>query len=311
MKTVAKLHKSKRLERGYALLLITFFVALLALATLAAAPNVITNARRDQEEEMIWRGKQYVRGIRMFYTKQHRFPQKLEDLYKPKTGMRFMRQAFKDPVNTTDGEWRLIYVGPNGMLIGSTKNRTVNIPAQGGGAVGVPAGSAGNGFGLSSNLQSSNSTFGGSSSSSSTPSGNPPNPGVNGAAGGGQDQADGQNSTDASGTLQEPTFTDTSGIIGGNIIGVGSKVNKQSIRWYEKAHNYRQFEFVWDPAQDGVGGQQAGIPLNNSNGIGSPAGGTPTTTSPFSPGGSSTFPNSSGTPLSAPPTNPGSPTPQN
>jgi hypothetical protein len=47
-------------------------------------------------------------------------------------------------------------------------------------------------------------------------------------------------------------------IVGGNIIGVGSKVNKESILWYDKATNYRQFEFVWDPTLDTITGRPTG-----------------------------------------------------
>src|ERR1700690_2609778 len=107
------------------------FLALLVLRTVALAPNLLTNSRRDKEEEMIWRGKQYVRGIRLYYQKTHKFPTELEDLYKPKTGMRFMRQAYKDPMNAVDGSWRLIYVGPNGQLIGSLKNRAPSLNLNG------------------------------------------------------------------------------------------------------------------------------------------------------------------------------------
>lgn len=70
-------------------------------------------------------------------------------------------------------------------------------------------------------------------------------------------------------------------IIGGNIIGVGSKVNQKSIIWYEKAKNYRQFEFIWDPSKEPVnGGTNAGVvgippqvPQNGSNSIFSSPGG--------------------------------------
>jgi len=51
-----------------------------------------------------------------------RFPTSLDDLTKPKLGsLRFMRQAYKDPMNKENGEWRLIYVGAAGQLIGSLK----------------------------------------------------------------------------------------------------------------------------------------------------------------------------------------------
>jgi len=90
----------------------------------------------------------------------------------------------------------------------------------------------------------------------------------------------------------------TTDVIGGNIIGVGSKVNKASVIWYDKAKNYRQFEFVWDPSKDPVNGGAAagviGVPpagtQNGSNGIfSSPTGnsgfgqqpsGSPTTGNP-------------------------------
>ena len=47
---------------------------------------------------MIWRGRQYVRGIKLYYRKTGRFPTSMDDLTKPKLGsLRFMRQAYKDP----------------------------------------------------------------------------------------------------------------------------------------------------------------------------------------------------------------------
>jgi hypothetical protein len=52
----------------------------------------------------------------------------------------------------------------------------------------------------------------------------------------------------------------TTDVVGGNIIGVGSKVNKASIIWYDKAKNYRQFEFIWDPSKEPInGGAAAGV----------------------------------------------------
>ena len=57
---------------------------------------------------------------------------------------------------------------------------------------------------------------------------------------------------------------DTPTLVGGSIIGVGSKINQSSIIVFEKAHNYRLFEFIWDPSKDlgiaGAPGQQIGMP---------------------------------------------------
>src|SRR6266850_2233394 len=112
----------KRGERGYALLTVIFLVTVLLISTMTVAPNIVTEGRREKEKDMIWRGKQYTRGVKLYYRKMGRFPTSLDDLTKPKLGsIRFMRQAYKDPMNKEDGTWRLIYVGAAGQLIGSLK----------------------------------------------------------------------------------------------------------------------------------------------------------------------------------------------
>jgi len=95
-------------------------------------------------------------------------------------------------------------------------------------------------------------------------------------------------------------------VIGGNIIGVGSKINKASVIWYDKAKNYRLFEFIWDPSKDMTTGRASvgiGTPVQNVNGS-NPTG---TPASPFSSGSN---PNPLGNPgpnqmppLQAPPPN--------
>src|SRR5258708_8291702 len=107
-------------EQGYAILLVLFLATLMLIGAMAIAPNVLTEGRRQKEKEMIWRGNQYARGVKLYYRKTGKFPTSLDDLTKPKLGsLRFMRQPYKDPMNAKDGEWRLIYVGPTGQLVGS------------------------------------------------------------------------------------------------------------------------------------------------------------------------------------------------
>lgn len=278
-------------QEGYALAIILFMVALMAVAITASTLNVVTNTRREKEEEMIWRGRQYVRGIRLYYGKLHRFPTALDDLYKPKTGLRFMRQAYKDPMNTVDGSWRMIYVGPNGQLIGSLKDRSVNIAGQATGGFGGAAGS-----GTPPAAGSSSSFFGSSNgfgSASSFGAGNQLSVGTNATQG--QPSTAGQptgasNTADPNDSLQTQPLSD-SPIIGGNIIGVGSKINKKSIIWFEKAKNYRQYEFVWDPSVDSLTGARPGMPTNTTNPFGTPGtNGAPT--------GSGTIPNTNPMPQS-------------
>jgi len=261
----------RREENGYALLVVIFLVTLLLLSTMTVAPNVLTEGRREKEKEMIWRGKQYVRGVKLYYRKLGRFPTSLDDLTKPKVGtLRFMRQAYKDPMNKDDGTWRLIYVGPAGQLIGSLKPPQQNLQFSQAGNFGTPAAALAStsspspfGAGVANALQGLN----GSQPSGTAPGTTPGTtaPGTTGAP----VSADQGTGSDPS---QVPTG-DTPTIVGGNIIGVGSKVNKSSIIIYDKAKNYRLYEFVWDPSKDNFGIGQPG--LQTGTGLGQPIGQSP------------------------------------
>jgi hypothetical protein len=325
-------------EDGYALMMVVFFTALLLIATMVAAPRILLEGKREKEKEMIWRGHQYVRGVKLYYRKMGRFPTSIDDLTKPKTGsLRFMRQAYKDPMNGEDGSWRLIYVGPAGQLIGSLKPpQSLQLP-KGGAGLGTSASSlATNSTGQSSGSSAFGSSsgfgsFGSSAANAGSSAGAAPGSGAPGAAsptgGGGsttqpgaQQNPDSQNSqpnaqsnaqggapnggqpgqpgqggattspdgsqpasTDASGaassdamsTPQAINPTSTSAIIGGNIIGVGSKVSARSVIVYEKAKNYRLFEFIWDPSKDTTIAGQA--PLQTGTGLGQNIGTNPST----------------------------------
>ncbi len=108
-----RLSSPRRNQQGYALLLVIFMATMLLVLATMAAPNIRTEGQREKEKEMIWRGRQYARGVKLYYRKMGRFPTSIDDLTKPKIGsLRFMRRAYKDPMNTEDGAWRLIYVGP-------------------------------------------------------------------------------------------------------------------------------------------------------------------------------------------------------
>jgi hypothetical protein len=112
---------SRNGESGYALLLALFLIlAMLAGATMAML-NMSTQGRRRREELMIWRGEQYKRAIRLYFHKTGHYPQTIDDLQKGLPDLHFLRQAYKDPMNTGDGAWRFIYVNPAGQIIGSVK----------------------------------------------------------------------------------------------------------------------------------------------------------------------------------------------
>src|SRR6266478_3665482 len=260
----------KRSERGYALLVVIFLVTLLLISTTVVAPNILTEGRREKEKEMIWRGNQYARGVKLHFRKLGRFPTSLDDLTKPKVGsLRFMRQAYKDPMNKEDGSWRFIYVGPAGQLIGSLKpQQTVQMPGVVAGQFGTPAGA---------NPQQTTS-FGASGFGQSPATQTGPQQGQQGAANQAATTNAGQSGTQSATGNQTPAddaananpsgLLADSPVIGGNIIGVGSKINKRSVIIYDKAKNYRLFEFVWNPSKDMANAlnQQIGAPKQNPQG---------------------------------------------
>src|SRR5215470_10187145 len=245
MKPAGRLRRpaGKRPEQGYAIILVLLMATLMLIATMAVAPNILNQGRREREMELIWRGKQYVRGIKMYYRKTGKFPTTLEDLTKPKIGnIRFMRQAYKDPMNAKDGEWRLIYVGPAGQLIGSLKPKRALQLTGLGGFQNMAAPNLGGQPSFGQPLgQAPNQIMG--NSRGIAPGGMPQSADTTEP---GTTDADSADSPANEALLASEPVT----VMGGNIIGVGSKINQRSLVIYDKAKNYRQFEFIWDPSKD-------------------------------------------------------------
>jgi len=211
---------SSRRHSGYVLLTVVFLCALMLIAVAVATPPVLNQGRREKEAELVWRGEQYARSVRLYYRKNGRFPQNIEDLVEPKNGLRYLRQAYKDPMNREDGSWRFIYMGPNGQLIGSLKRQNLLLP-QGFGTPPRPPGMAGN-------------------PPAGPPGGAPPK----------QQEDESDDQPDKEQTPVIPPDTLTGKVFGGSIIGVASKVNRPSLRIYEKGKTYIEWEFIWDPTKD-------------------------------------------------------------
>ena len=260
------------------MLLVVFLVATMIIAAAAAAPSVLTEGRREKEAEMIWRGEQYERAIGLYYKKFGKYPTKVEDLTRVTNGVRFLREAYKDPMNKDDGSWRFIYVGPNGQLIGSLKQTSLlqnslgmNFGASNpfGGGLQQPLAAQGQG------------SFGAGPGAGAAP-------GAMVAPGAPGQQLPGQ---PANGALtanpleSQPQPLDGT-IMGGNIIGVGSKIKKPSLRVYLGGDNYQQWEFVWNPVgQMAVPGQAAANPNANPTGAAgaNPNGANPNGANPNAP----------------------------
>ena len=91
-------------DRGYVLLAIAIGLVIMGIFMAAAVPVWEHVNQREREEELLWRGKQYVRAIERYQRKYPgAFPSKVEDLVKDK----FLRQAYEDPMSK-DGEWKIL-----------------------------------------------------------------------------------------------------------------------------------------------------------------------------------------------------------
>ncbi len=80
-------------------------IAILTIGTAAVLPLASTQAQRDKEEELIFRGQQYVEGIRIFRKRFGRSPNSLKEMYEVRP--RALRKLWKDPI-TDSNDWGLV-----------------------------------------------------------------------------------------------------------------------------------------------------------------------------------------------------------
>lgn len=260
IRSVCAPHFRRRVRaEGYALLTVIFLAGVMIIAAAISLPILVTQGKREKEEELIWRGEQHVRAVKLYYRKTGRFPKDITDLTKAFNGIHFLRKPFKDPMNTEDGTWRFIYVGPGGQLVGSvTRTSLTGIPtlAQIGQTANKPPTPATPGQpGPFSPLGDVNSVTGdvgtGQNEPDTTPLPPPPAPPKTG--------------NPAAGTAaQGPVF-------GGNLIGVASKVDKPSIKFYNGYGKYKEWEFIWDPQAEAA----AAAGISYSGPLAAPTGAQP------------------------------------
>ena len=287
-------------DSGYALIMALFLIVATIVSSQVVLRNLITLRRRERESETIWRGQQYARAIRLYYHKTGKYPQSLDDLQKGMPELHFLRAcAYKDPINTTDGSWRFIYVNSAGAIIGSVRFANLQQMALidlNGGTLpgpqpGTPAADLASSPGSGDANATDNSTTpatqqantvapqSSQSPSSSSPSAPPgtasgPTPGTpSGPAGsmsigtGPSGMAIGTGLNGAPGDAQapnpllllKPTGPVDGPVLGAFITGVASKVDRPSIRVYNGGKKYIDWEFIWNPLEDQARAVQNGL----------------------------------------------------
>ena len=297
-----RLKPSRSRQRGYVLIVLLLALAVMVIGLTAVAPAMATRVRRQREIELIHRGKQYARAIRLFYRKFGRYPARLEELENT-NNIRFLRKRYKDPM-TAGGDWRLIHYGEAQLTMPTGSPLMPGATQPGAAGTGAAPGVAGAGnsnpfantfssgssiFGQNnaaapSTAQAATSTGGSTTTSGSTDSSQAGQSGQSS----GQPGQPGQPASQLSSSLGNgPQFG------GGPIVGVASTSKKESIKILNKKSHYNDWEFVYDPSLDMTMGGGLGVPLPGQN----PA------QNPLAPGGIQIGPGSSGpgnTPMQGP-----------
>jgi hypothetical protein len=116
-------------ERGYAMAALLVSLAVMSVLMSAALPAWRHQAKREKEAELVFRGEQYVRAIRLWEMKMG--PGTRPPSFEMLVQQKFLRKKYKDPM-TEDGEFQPLFAG-------------VNLPQQGGPQAGGPQAGRGGG----------------------------------------------------------------------------------------------------------------------------------------------------------------------
>jgi len=96
--------KRDRSEQGYVLLGIAIGLVIMGIFMAAAVPAWEYVIQREKEEELLWRGRQYVKALERYQRKYPgAFPASVDALVEEK----FLRKAYEDPMSG-EGEWRIL-----------------------------------------------------------------------------------------------------------------------------------------------------------------------------------------------------------
>jgi type II secretory pathway pseudopilin PulG len=245
-----KTNRSHSGQSGYVLLALMLTLTLLLIAMSVEAPRIAQQIKREKEEELVHRGKDYATAVKRFVHKNGgRYPLSIEQL-EDTNHVRFLRKKYKDPM-TGESDWKLVHLG----------EAQVNIPAPAGLSSAVPG------------LQGSNppGTLGGPT--------NPPTGLAQPIPPGGQlgQTQPPPGNTGQLGSLTTSNIGNGQMIGGGQIIGVASVNKGHSIKEFNDKDHYDEWLFVYDLRLEQSGG--TGVTIAAPRGAGSttgPAGPAPT-----------------------------------
>ena len=208
-------NRGRQREKGYILLVLLVFVALLSLSFLTLVQRIDFEIRRDREEELIHRGVQYSRAVRSFINQFHRYPNSMEELENT-NNLRFLRKRYKDPI--TGKDFRILHLTdmPNFIKTPGPQSSRVQHSA-------LPTATGTTTNGAADSQGSSQDDQNGSNVSAPSPS---------------------------SSVSPEPKPVDVTRVAAGIVVGVASASRKKTIRVFNKKDHYDQWLFIYDPSTD-------------------------------------------------------------
>ena len=111
-----------RREQGFSYVIVMFLVAILALLTVRALENSLTEERRAKEAELLWVGSAYVDAIRNYYEgapgMEKTYPLTLTQLLSDSRSTLIrspLRKLYRDPL-TGSNEWGIVRNGANAII---------------------------------------------------------------------------------------------------------------------------------------------------------------------------------------------------
>ncbi len=197
-------------------------LAVMSVLMGALLPAWRHQAQREKEAELVFRGEQYVRAIRLWEMKMG--PGSRPPNFDILVQQKFLRKKYKDPM-TEDGEFQPLYVGANLPVPGGPGGRG---PGTGPGGRGPGTGPGGIG------------------------------PGGIGSGGIGSSGSGGRSVTPPQPQPQQPSGV--GGQMGGGILGVASKSKATSILIYQGKSHYNEWTFVFANASSAPGGPGSPMP---------------------------------------------------
>jgi type II secretory pathway pseudopilin PulG len=283
-------------EEGFILLAVLFLVVLILIALAVAAPAMARSIQRDKELELVHRGEQYKRAIKLYYKKFGAYPSSIDQLVNT-NNIRFLRRRYTDPITGKD-DWRIIHLGqakvpPMGLfgqplMIPGMPGQVGTATTMGGNPTAIPAaGSSGTSSSSDSSTfgtatpdtpDTSNSPDSGDDSGSTSVESAANNPSVTITGSGPAQQPSTTTQTGTTGTGSSAFGSSASGSTnptfgGGPIVGVGIPNPKPSLIEYKKQKKYNQWEFVYNPLEEQLqGAALLGGGTQNPNGTGTGTG---------------------------------------